>query len=71
MYIPHSTDINNVSLSSGLEPLVILYQANQSTNLQLYNGNFASISLFDTNEHLASNIKNIAFSLLRVATFIK
>ena len=71
MYIPHNTDINNVSSFSGLEPLVILYQANQPADLQLWDGNFTPISLFGTDEYLAGNAKNIAFSLLRITAFIK
>jgi len=60
-----------MSSSQSLEPSVILYQANQLVDLQLWNGNFCLISLFDIDKYLASDVKNDMCSLLRMAVFIK
>ena len=46
LYVPHETETNNVLSSQSLEPLVILYQANQLADLQLWDSNFCLISLF-------------------------
>jgi len=57
--------------SSSLEPLVILYQANQPADLQLWNGNFFPIFLFGINKFLSGDAKNIVCFLLKIAIFIK
>ena len=71
MYIPYGNDNNNMLSFPELELLVILYQDNQSVVLQLWNSNFAPISLFGTDKYLVGNTKNIMCSLLRMAAFIK
>jgi len=68
---PHANDSNHSVSPPDLEPLAIPYQANQLADPQLWDGNFNSISLFGTDEFLASDAKNIACSLQRIATFIK
>jgi len=54
-----------------LESSAIPYQANQPVDLQLWDGNFSSISLFGTDKFLNGDAKNIACSLQRIAIFIK
>ena len=74
VYIPHdnnSNNMNNTFLSPNLESSVILYQTNQPADPQLWDGYFTWISLFGIDEFLAGDIKNIACSLQRIATFIK
>ena len=68
---PHANDSNHSVSPPDLEPSAIPYQANQLADPQLWDGNFNSISLFGTDEFLASDAKNIACSLQRIATFIK
>ena len=51
-----------MSSSQSLEPSVILYQANQLADLQLWDSNFCLISLFDVDKYLASDVKNDVFS---------
>jgi len=67
----HTTSINLVTTPSNLEPLAILYQANQPMDPILWDGNFSSISLFGTVEVSKGNVKNIMCSLQRITTFIK
>ena len=55
---------DNIMLSSSdLKLSVILYQEDQLANLCLWNGNFAPVSLFETNKFLNGNAKNIIYSL--------
>ena len=51
--------------------MVILYQANQPADPQLWDGNFFSISLFGVDEYLEGDAKNVMCSLLRMVAFIK
>lgn len=62
--------INEIYLPQDIEYLAILYSVNQPIDLQLQNGSFYLISIFDINEYLESDIKNIACSLYRIALFI-
>ena len=75
VYPPNPASQNNgINYSAtplDLELLAILYQANQPADLQLWDGNFSSISLFSTDKFLDGNAKNITCSLQRIATFIK
>jgi len=71
MYVSYGTKNNNMSFFQSLKPSIILYQANQLADLQLWDGNFCSISLFDIDKYLAGNAKNVIYFLLRMATFIK
>jgi len=71
IYIPNNIDTSNMLSSPSLEPSVILYQDNQPTNPQLWDGNFTPVSMSSVDEFLTSNIKNIVCSLLRTAIFIK
>jgi len=59
----HITNINFTTTSTNLEPSAIPYQANQSVDPMLWNGNFSSISLFSTVKVLERDAKNIACSL--------
>jgi len=68
---PHTTGANLVTTSPNLEPSAILYQANQSVDPMLWDGNFSSIFLFGTVKVLEGDAKNIACSLQRITTFIK
>jgi len=68
VYISLNNDTNNMLFSLNLEPLVILYQTDQLADPQLWDINFAPISLFDI---LTGDIKNIACFLQRIAIFIK
>ena len=54
-----------------LEPSVISYSINQSTDLQLWDGSFCLISLFVINDYLEGNAKNITCLLYRIAVFIR
>ena len=55
---------DNIMLSSSdLKLSVILYQEDQLANPYLWNGNFAPVSLFETNKFLNGNAKNIIYSL--------
>ena len=71
MHVPHTTEINDACTSQGLKPLVIPYTINQPTDPQLWDSNFCSISFFKIDKYLEGNAKNIMYSLLRMATFIK
>ena len=82
-YAPQASDIEHSQPTHGngidsntvsppvLEPSIIPYQANQPIDPLLWDGNFSAISLFGTEEFLNSNTKNIAYSLQRMANFIK
>ena len=63
-------NVNNIYLQE-LEPFTIPYSINQSVYLQLWNGNFCSISIFSVNDYLEGDAKNIACSLYKMATFIR
>ena len=71
MHIFYIMEINCKNTSQSLKPLVILYQANQSVDLQLQNGNFCPISLFRVDNYLEGDAKNVTCSLLRMVMFIK
>jgi len=71
IYKSYVAEINCENMSDGLESSVIFYQINQPMNLQLWNGNFCPISLFEIDKYLKDNFKNIICSLLRIAVFIK
>jgi len=58
-------------MSQDIEPFVISYAINQPINLQLWNSNFCPIFIFEINEYLEGNIKNIMYSLFRIVAFIK
>ena len=45
--------------SQNLELFAILYEANQSTNSQLWDSSFCSIFLFGLNKYLEGDLKNI------------
>jgi len=71
MHIPHISNTNNTSMPQDIKLLVILYTVNQLINLQLLDSSFCPISLFEINEFLDSNAKNITCSLLRIVSFIR
>jgi len=54
-----------------LESSAILYQENQPMDPELWDSLFAPISLFDVNQYLNGDAKNITCSLLRIVVFIK
>jgi len=54
---------NIMSPSSDLELFVILYQEDQPANPCLWDGNFAPVSLFEIDEFLNGDAKNITYSL--------
>jgi len=54
-----------------MKPSVIPCAINQPTDPQLWDGNFCPISLFEINEYLKSNTKNIKCLLLRMVAFIR
>jgi len=60
-----------MSSSSNLESSTILYQTDQPTDLLLWDGNFALISLFGIDTFLNDDTKNIACYLYKIASFIK
>lgn len=60
-----------MSSSSNLESSTILYQTDQPTDLLLWDGNFALISLFGIDTFLNDDTKNIACYLYEIASFIK
>jgi len=61
----YNNSINNLASAPDLEPSVIPYQANQSVDPQLWDGNFSLVSLFSTDEFLTDDARNIACSLQR------
>ena len=50
---------------------VIIYTANQPADLQLWDSNFCPILIFNMNEYLEDDAKNIICSLLRTVVFIR
>ena len=50
---------------------VIIYAANQPADLQLWDSNFCSILIFNMNEYLEDDAKNIMYSLLRIVAFMR
>ena len=70
-YILHDVASNNTNTTYDLEPTVISYTVNQPADSQLWNGNFCSISIFDINEYLEGNTKNIMYSLHRIIVFVR
>jgi len=61
----------NMNMLQDLEPTVIPYQENQSTNLLLWNGNFYPIFLFGIENYLENDAKNVICSLFKMTLFIK
>ena len=61
IYMSQGSNDNIISPSSDLKLSVILYQEDQLANPCLWNGNFAPISLFETNEFLNGDAKNIIY----------
>jgi len=49
----------------------IIYVANHFADLQLWDSNFYSILIFDMNEYLEDDAKNVMCSLLRIGVFIR
>ena len=49
----------------------IIYAANQPADLQLWDSNFCPILIFDMNEYLEDDAKNIMCLLLRIVAFIR
>jgi len=68
---PHRMVISNTYVPQDLESLAIPYLANQPADPQLQDSNFYLISLFEINEYLEDNAKNITCLLLRMAAFIR
>jgi len=68
---PYVTADININMPQYLEPTVIPYQENQSTNLLLWNDNFCPIFLFGIDNYLEDDAKNIIYSLFRMTLFIK
>ena len=67
------TSTNNISVSiptPNLESLTIPYQDNQPADLELQDGNFASISIFGVNTYIKGDVQNIMYSLNRIVKFI-
>ena len=56
-HVPHATVINDVCILQGLKPSVISYANNQPTDLQLWDSNFCSVSIFEMNKYLEGNAK--------------
>lgn len=52
-------------------PAVIPYSANVPADPNLWDGDFRSTSLFGTNEFLQSDVRNMACSLQRMASFLR
>jgi len=49
----------------------LLYNVNQATETNLWDGNFLPISLYDTLKHLLFDSKNIKESLKQITNYIK
>lgn len=64
-------EINNANAPQGLKLSAIPYIDNQFADLQLWDSNFYSISLFSIYKYLEDDTKNIICSLLRIVVFIK
>ena len=56
---PYGMVTNNMCEPQSLEPSTILYSVNQPVNPQLWDGSFCPISIFEINEYLEGNAKNI------------
>jgi len=65
-----ATDINMYILQ-GLEFVVIPYQENQPVDPLLWDSNLCLVSLFDINNYLEDDVKNVICSLFRMTAFIK
>jgi len=62
---------NNMEPNPYMEPSVIPYQANGPADPNLWDGNFAPISLFGIDKFLKDNAKNIACFLQKMVVFFK
>jgi len=63
--------LNNISLSSNnMVNVQLSYNINQALDPESWDGNFQAISLHGSIEHLASDIKNIKDSLIRMHKYI-
>ena len=67
----HRTVINNMYFPQGFETLAIPYSINQLANSQLWDSNFCLVSIFEVNEYLKDDAKNIVCSLYRMAVFVR
>ena len=55
----------------GFETLAIPYSINQLANSQLWDSNFYLVSIFEVNEYLKDDAKNIVCLLYRMAVFVR
>jgi len=62
---------NDIEPNPCMEPSVIPYQANGPADPNLWDGNFAPISLFGIDKFLKDNAKNIACFLQKMVVFFK
>jgi len=70
-HVPYEIVSNDTTTTHNLEPMVILYAVNQLVDSQLWYSNFYLISIFDINEYLESNAKNITYSPHRIVVFVR
>jgi len=63
--------MENTAASPILESLTIPYQENQPVNPDLWDGIFASISIFRVDQYIKDDTQNIICFLYRIALFIK
>ena len=71
MLDPHGAVIDNMYFLQGFETLAIPYSINQLANSQLWDSNFCLVSIFEVNEYLKDDAKNIVCSLYRMAVFVR
>jgi len=64
MLVSYTMEINNMCTSQGLESLAIPYSVNQPVDSQLWDSNFYPISIFEIDEYLEDDAKNIICPLL-------
>jgi len=64
MLVSYTMEINNIYALQSLESLAIPYSAKQPVDSQLWDSNFYPISLFEIDEYLEDDAKNIICLLL-------
>jgi len=65
------TPVHDETTPQPAPPSVIPYSANVPADPSLWDGDFSATSIFSTNEFLQGDVRNIACSLSRIATFLR
>jgi len=65
------TPLHDETTPQPAPPSIIPYSANVPADPNLWDGDFSATSIFGTNEFLQGDVRNIACSLSRIATFFR